>query len=92
MTGRNPIHVNVVNGQTTLLNPADPVSGYSGIPTNMTSIAEKLVSAGYRAHAVGKVRPKNAGSTCALAGSQLRSFCSCPCPLPCLQSPAAAAR
>ena len=46
MTGRNPIHVNVVNGQTTLLNPDDPVSGYSGIPTNMTSIAEKLTSAG----------------------------------------------
>ena len=53
-SGRNPIHVNVVNGQTTLHNPADPVSGFSGIPKNMTTIAEKLVAAGYRAHAVGK--------------------------------------
>lgn len=55
LSGRNPIHVNVVNGQTTLLNPADPVSGYSGIPVNMTSIADKLTGAGYSAHAVGKV-------------------------------------
>lgn len=55
LSGRNPIHVNVVNGQTTLLNPADPVSGYSGIPVNMTSIADKLSGAGYSAHAVGKV-------------------------------------
>ena len=54
LSGRNPIHVNVVNGQTTCHNPADPVSGYSGIPTNMTSVAEKLTGAGYRAHAVGK--------------------------------------
>jgi hypothetical protein len=34
----------VVNGQTTLLNPADPVSGFSGIPTNMTSVAETLAA------------------------------------------------
>ena len=27
LTGRNPIHVNVVNGQTILVNPSDPVSG-----------------------------------------------------------------
>ena len=27
LTGRNPIHVNVVNGQTILVNPDDPVSG-----------------------------------------------------------------
>ena len=27
LSGRNPIHVNVVNGQTILVNPADPVSG-----------------------------------------------------------------
>lgn len=30
ISGRNPIHVNVVNGQTTLQNPTDPVSGFSG--------------------------------------------------------------
>eukprot|EP01043_Picozoa_sp_COSAG02_P010023 COSAG02_NODE_346_length_24113_cov_13.213001_13_plen_209_part_00 len=54
ISGRDPIHVNVVNGQTTSINPNDPVSGYTGIPTEMTSIAEKMTSAGYRAHAVGK--------------------------------------
>ena len=32
------------------------MSGYSGIPTNVTTIAEKLKGAGYKAHAVGKVR------------------------------------
>eukprot|EP00947_MAST-08B_sp_MAST-8B-sp1_P001451 g1451.t1 len=53
-TGRSPIHVNVVNPATNLNNGDDAVSGWSGIPTNMTGIAEKLVSAGYRAHAVGK--------------------------------------
>lgn len=53
-TGRNPIHVTVVNGGTDLNKPSDPVSGWTGIPTNMTSIAEKLRSAGYRTHATGK--------------------------------------
>ena len=52
-TGRNPIHVNVVNLNTEH-NPLDPVSGFAGIPTNMTGIAEKLTAAGYHAHAVGK--------------------------------------
>ena len=28
LSGRNPIHVNVVNGQTTCHNPADNVSGF----------------------------------------------------------------
>ena len=54
LSGRNPTHVNVVNGHTTSVNPDDPVSGFSGIPTSMTSVAEKMVSAGYSAHAVGK--------------------------------------
>jgi hypothetical protein len=53
MTGRNPIHVNVVHGQTTLLNPADPVSGFSGIPTTMTSVAEKLAAGRNRQGAQG---------------------------------------
>jgi len=53
-TGRNPIHVNVVNPPADMLNPTDDVSGYSGIPTAMTGIAEKLTTAGYETHAVGK--------------------------------------
>jgi arylsulfatase I/J len=47
LSGRNPIHVNVGNDQLTLVNPADPVSGFAGIPRNMTSIAQKLKNAGY---------------------------------------------
>lgn len=54
ISGRNPIHVTVVNGQTTSVNPDDPVAGFTGVPTEMTSIAEKMNAAGYRAHAVGK--------------------------------------
>ena len=47
LMGRNPIHVNVGNDQLTLVNPQDPVSGFAGIPRNMTSIAQKLKNAGY---------------------------------------------
>ena len=35
-------------------NPADPVSGFAGVPRNMTGIAEKLASAGYQTHFAGK--------------------------------------
>ena len=37
-SGRNPIHVNVFNDALGEYNPADPVSGFSGIPRNMTGI------------------------------------------------------
>ena len=53
MTGRLPIHVNVGNTDN-LYNPDDPIAGYSGIPPKMTGIAEKLKTAGYEAHMVGK--------------------------------------
>jgi len=55
-SGRNPIHVNTVNGAPDLLNPKDLVSGYAGIPRNMTGIAEHMVLAGYETHMYGKVR------------------------------------
>ena len=45
-TGRNPIHVNTGNDGLTLVNSADPVSGFAGIPRNMTGIAEKMAAAG----------------------------------------------
>ena len=54
-TGRNPIHVNVGNDALTLFNAADAVSGASGIPRNMTTIAEKLKGAGYHTMQAGKV-------------------------------------
>jgi arylsulfatase I/J len=53
-TGRLPIHVNVVNAGLSTANLADPISGMSGIPRDMTGIATKLKSAGYATHMVGK--------------------------------------
>lgn len=32
-TGRNPIHVNVLNSDLASVNLADPVSGFAGVPT-----------------------------------------------------------
>ena len=46
-SGRFPYHVNVLNDDMSVANPADPVSGFAGIPRNMTGIAEKLKTAGY---------------------------------------------
>ena len=54
MTGRLPIHVNDQNYNIQNYNPKDPVSGYAGIPRNMTGIASKLKKAGYATHMVGK--------------------------------------
>mmetsp|Transcript_14657 Transcript_14657/g.16265 ORF Transcript_14657/g.16265 Transcript_14657/m.16265 type:complete len:533 (+) Transcript_14657:62-1660(+) len=53
-SGRNPIHVNVLNIPPTYYNASDPVSGFQGIPRNMTGIAEKMKSAGYATHMAGK--------------------------------------
>ena len=58
-SGRNPIHVNLFNDALGEVNPADPVSGFSGIPRNMTGIAEKLAGAGYATVATGKVQQLN---------------------------------
>ena len=54
MSGRLPIHVNDQNKNMNIYNPKDPVSGYAGIPRNMTGIASKLKEAGYATHQVGK--------------------------------------
>ena len=53
-TGRLAVHVNTLNTGVTAQNRSDPVSGYAGIPRNVTGIAQKLRSAGYRTHMVGK--------------------------------------
>lgn len=54
LSGRLPIHVNDVVTSETCYNPKDPVSGFDGIPRNMTGIASKLKQAGYATHMVGK--------------------------------------
>ena len=55
-TGRHPIHVNVLNSDLAAANAtSDPVSGYAGIPLNMTALPAKLRSAGYNTVASGKM-------------------------------------
>ena len=53
-SGRLAAHVNSVNTGVTFWNPEDNVSGFAGIPANMTGLAEKMQHAGYRTHLVGK--------------------------------------
>ena len=57
-SGRNPVHVNVQNYQPTVWDSGDAhrdkVSGYAGIPTEMTGIASVLRGAGYSTHFAGK--------------------------------------
>ena len=38
-SGRLPVHVNTQNAAMSSVNPKDPVSGYAGIPRNMTCVA-----------------------------------------------------
>jgi arylsulfatase A-like enzyme len=53
-TGRNPLHVNVLNSFLDIHNAADPVSGYQGVPLNMTFLPQLLKRANYSTHFVGK--------------------------------------
>ena len=55
LTGRLPIHVNdAAKVSYATYNPKDPVSGFMGIPRNMTVISAKMKEAGYATHQVGK--------------------------------------
>jgi arylsulfatase B len=54
-SGRLPVHVNLVNGDVTSSNPDDDVSGWAGIPRNMTGLAQVLKNAKYRTHMIGKI-------------------------------------
>ena len=54
MSGRLPIHVNDLNAAPDIYSPKDPVSGFAGIPRNMTGLATKMKLAGYAAHQMGK--------------------------------------
>ena len=53
-SGRLPVHVNTANSAVSIFNESDPVSGYAGVPRNMTCVANKLAAAGYDTHFVGK--------------------------------------
>ena len=54
-SGRLPTHVNIDNGEEAwLYNRDDPVSGFAGIPRNMTCIAQHMKRAGYATHQTGK--------------------------------------
>ena len=54
LSGRLSIHMNDKNQDIQPYNPKDPVSGYAGIPRNMTGIATKMKKASYATHMVGK--------------------------------------
>ena len=53
-SGRNPIHVNLVNVDTTVYNRNDPVAGFQGIARNFTTVAQKMKEGGYATHMAGK--------------------------------------
>jgi len=54
-SGRLPIHVTVLDNPLDSVNPKDPISGFQGIPRNMTGLATKMKQAGYSTHAYGLV-------------------------------------
>ena len=53
LSGRLAPHVLVKNVAVTASNPEDPISGYAGIPRNMTGMGEKVRQGGYRTHYTG---------------------------------------
>jgi len=53
-SGRLATHVNIKNTSPIVHNASDPVSGYAGIPRNMSTIALKMREANYRTAMTGK--------------------------------------
>lgn len=53
-SGRHPYHVNPLNAAMEISNRSDPISGFAGIPRNMTGIATKMAAAGYKTSFFGK--------------------------------------
>ena len=53
-SGRNPIHVNVLNSLASYNPNSTDGSGVSGVALNFTTLPEKMRLAGYVPHAVGK--------------------------------------
>ena len=48
------MHVNVLNSDLAAANLSDPISGFAGIPRNMSALPARLKEAGYRTVAAGK--------------------------------------
>ena len=55
-SGRNPLHVNVINDAMSSVEPADPVTGFSGMARDMTGMAEHMKKAGYKTVFSGPAR------------------------------------
>lgn len=53
-SGRNPIHVNVLNALHSHNPNNTQTAGFSGVALNFTTLPEKMRLAGYTPHAVGK--------------------------------------
>lgn len=53
-SGRNPVHVNVLNSLDAYNPNSTDSAGYSGVALNFTTLPEKMRLAGYVPHAVGK--------------------------------------
>ena len=53
-SGRLPTHVNTENTAQSAHNPRDPVSGFAGVPRNMTTLGTKMRDAGYKTVFIGK--------------------------------------
>ncbi|CAE7803063.1 Arsb [Symbiodinium sp. CCMP2592] len=54
LSGRLAPHVLVKNVAVTAQNPEDPVSGFAGIPRNMTGMGAKVKAGGYKTFYTGK--------------------------------------
>jgi len=54
LSGRNAMHVNYQNNGAMSWNPENKVSGYGGVPPNMTLMGTKMKEAGYNTAYTGK--------------------------------------
>jgi len=53
-SGRNPLHVNIINDAMSSVEKEDPVTGFSGMARDMTGMAEHMKQAGYKTVFSGK--------------------------------------
>ena len=53
-SGRNPVHVNVLNAAPDVWEPANPAAGAAGMAREMTGMGIKMAAANYSTHFFGK--------------------------------------